>query len=99
MARARKMAIPQDHSDREVAHIAAVRSLKHELELAITLLRTVKAARDTLAIENQAVESARSGFRHAVEALDRMPQLTATEMLAVQRLIEEFRSALTDLNY
>ena len=45
-----------------------------------------------------AVNSARSAFRHAVEALDRMPQLGPEDMEAVQRLIDEFRSALSDLN-
>jgi hypothetical protein len=87
----------QERNDRETARVVAVQSLKHELELAVRLLRGVMEARETLAMETHAVDSARSGFRHAVAALDRVPQLTPEDMQTVQGLIDEFRSALRDL--
>jgi hypothetical protein len=78
--------------------VAAIQSLKNELELAARVLRGVKEARDTVAKETEAVSSARSAFRHAMEALGRMPQLSPADMQAVENLIEEFRSALSDLD-
>jgi hypothetical protein len=87
----------QERNEREMARAFAVQSLKNELELAVKVLRGVKEARETMAIENHAVDSARSAFRHAVEALDRMPQLTPEDMETVQQLIEEFRYALAQL--
>jgi hypothetical protein len=88
----------QERDDRETIRVAAFQSLKNELELALTLLRGVKEARETIAVESEAVASARSAFRHAVEALDRMPQLEEKDMEAVQRLMDDFRSALAALN-
>jgi hypothetical protein len=87
----------QERMQRETAHGVAVTSLKNELALAVRLLRQVKEARETLEIESHVIESARSAFRHATEALDRVPQLTPDEIRAVQRLMDEFRSALVDL--
>ena len=92
------MVVAQERNDQESVRFAALQSLKNELELAIRVLRGVKEARETMAMETHAVNSARSAFRHAVEALDRMPQLGPDDMEAVQRLIDEFRSALSDLN-
>ena len=92
------MGVAQERNDQETVRFAALQSLKNELELAIRVLRGVKEARETMAMETHAVNSARSAFRHAVEALDRMPQLGQDDMDAVQRLIDEFRSALSDLN-
>jgi len=91
------MAMAQER-DEKSARFAAVRSLKNELELAVKLLREVKEARATMAIESHVVDSARSAFRHAVEALDRMPQLEPADMQAVQKLIDEFRSELSNLD-
>jgi hypothetical protein len=87
----------QERKQSETARIIAVQSLKHELELAVRLLLQVKEARATVAIEEHVIDSARSAFRHAVEALDRVPQLPPKEMEAVQRLIDEFRAALSEL--
>ena len=81
----------------EAAQGVAVQSLKNELGLAVRLLRQVKEARETLAIEGHVIDSARSAFRHATEALDRMPQLAPADMLKVQALMDEFRSALAEL--
>ena len=92
------MVVAQERNDSESVRSAALQSLKNELDLAIRLLRGVKEAREAMAMETHAVNSARSAFRHAVEALDRMPQLGPEDMEAVQRLIDEFRSALSDLN-
>jgi hypothetical protein len=89
----------QERNQSETARVVAVQSLKSELEIAVKLLRGVQEARETMAMEKQAIESARSAFRHAVEALDRMPQLAPQDMEAVQRLMDEFRVALADLNY
>ena len=88
----------QERNEHKTAHGAAVQSLKNELSLAITLLQQVKEARDTMAIETHAVDSARSAFRHAVEALDRMPQLAPDDLNIVQRLMDDFRSALAELD-
>ena len=88
----------QERNDHEKVLVAAVKSLKNELELAVKLLRELKDARQTMAMETQIVESARSAFRHAVEALDRMPLLPPKDMQEVQRLIDEFRTALSELN-
>jgi hypothetical protein len=88
----------QQRKEHKTVRVVAVKSLKGELELAVRLLREVKEARKTMAMEAHVVDSARSAFRHAVEALDRMPQLTPEDMQAVQSLIDEFRSALSDLN-
>ena len=82
----------------EAAREVAVQALKNELNLAIELLRKVKEARETMALEAQAIDSARTAFRHAVDALDRMPQLRSEEMQFVQRLIDEFRTVLAQLN-
>jgi hypothetical protein len=87
----------QERNDREAAHFIAVQSLKNELELAIRLLRGVKEARETVAIETRVIESARSAFKHAVDALNRVPQLSTDDMSTVQRLIDEFRSALSNV--
>ena len=87
----------QERSEREAARVVAVQSLKNELDLAVTLLKGIKEARETMALEDEAVESARSAFRHAVDALNRMPQLDAKDMEDVQRLIDEFRAALSQL--
>lgn len=89
------MAKEQDY--RETVRIAAFQSLRNELELAVKLLEGIRQARETLAVESTAVESARSAFRHAVEALDRMPQLEPEDMKEVQRLMDAFRSALAAL--
>jgi hypothetical protein len=91
------MAMAQERNE-ETARFVAVRSLKNELELAIKLLRGVKEARATMAMESQVVDGARSAFRHAVEALGRMPQLEPDDMQAVQKLIDEFRSELATLD-
>ena len=88
----------QERNQQQTAHGVAVQSLKNELSLAVSLLRQVKEARETMAIERHAVESARSAFRHAVEALERMPQLTPQDMGVVQRLIDDFRRVLAELN-
>jgi len=88
----------QERYDHETVRVAALHSLKNELELAVRLLKGVKEARDTIAVESQVVDSARSAFRHAVDALDRMPQLEEQDMQSVQRLIDSFRSALAQLN-
>jgi hypothetical protein len=93
----KRRAMGQERNHGEIARGAAVQSLKNELQLAVSLLRGVKEAREMIAMEAQAVESARSAFRHAVTALERMPQLEAPDMEVVQRLIDEFRSALSDL--
>jgi hypothetical protein len=98
MAANGERAMAQERNDNEAARVVAVQSLKNELELAVRLLRGVREARETMAIETHAVNSARSAFRHAVEALDRMPKLTPEDMGAVQSLIDDFRSALADLN-
>lgn len=83
--------------DEQTVRGVAVQSLKNELDLAVKLLRQVREARETLAMESHVVSSARDAFRHAVEALDRMPQLEPIDMCAVQLLMEEFRAALSDL--
>ena len=88
----------QERNDRETAEGAVLRSLKNELVLAIRLLRQVKEAKETLEIETHVIYSARSAYRHATEALDRVPQLAHSDMLAVQWLMDEFRSALADLD-
>jgi len=89
----------QERNEREMAYGVAVQALKNELRLAVRLLRHVKDARETLAIESHVVESARGAFRHATEALDRIPQLPPEEMQAVHRLMDDFRAALADLNH
>lgn len=83
----------------ETARSLALRSLKNELELAIRLLREVKDAREVTAMEPEVIRSAREAFRHAVEALNRMPQLAEQEMQSVQALIDRFRTALADLDH
>lgn len=90
--------MPQEADERETAHGVAVQSLKNELELAIQLLRGIKQARETVAVESHVVESARAAFRHAVDALDRVPQLSPEDMDSVQQLIDEFRAALAALH-
>ena len=90
--------MPQEANEREATRGAAVQSLKNELKLAIQLLRGVKQARETVAVESQVVDSARNAFRHAVEALDRMPQLSPADMDTVQHLMDTFRTALSDLD-
>jgi hypothetical protein len=98
MTAMRAMAMAQERDELDTARALAVRALKNQLELAVKVLREVKDARVTVAMEADAIDSARSAFRHAVEALDRMPQLSAEDMRAVQSLIDEFRSALSELN-
>ena len=93
-----EMTVPQERNERETVQVVAVQSLKNELELAVKLLRGIKEARETVAIESHAVESARDAFRHAVEALDRMPQLTSEDMKIVQTLMDDFRAALANLD-
>ena len=88
----------QERNENETVRAVALQSLKHELELAIRLLREVKEAREVVAMESEVVNSARGAFRHAVEALDRMPQLDPEDMQAVQLLIDRFRSVLSELN-
>jgi hypothetical protein len=91
--------MPREEADEhENMRDVAVQSLQNELELAVQLLRGVKQARETVAIENEAVDSARAAFRHAVEALERVPQLSSQEMEIVQTLIDAFRAALADLD-
>jgi len=92
-----ELVMAQERKSTETARVVAVQSLKNELELAIRLLRGVKEARETVAMEENAIDSARDAFRHAVDALSRMPQLVPADMQAVERLIDEFRSALSDL--
>ncbi|HEY3841000.1 MAG TPA: hypothetical protein VGL72_30730 [Bryobacteraceae bacterium] len=89
--------MPQERYDSETARELAVQSLKNELEIATKLLKGVKEARETVSMESRVIDSARSAFRHAVDALDRVPQLAAEDMHEVQKLIEQFRSALADL--
>jgi hypothetical protein len=91
-------AVAQERNENETVRAVALQSLKHELELAIRLLREVKEAREVVAMESEVVNSARGAFRHAVEALDRMPQLDPEDMQAVQLLIDRFRSVLSELN-
>ena len=88
----------QERNDRETAHGVAVQSLKNELCLAVRLLQQVKEARETVAIESQVVATARDAFRHAKQALDRVPQLAPDDMEAVNRLMEQFRQALAALD-
>jgi hypothetical protein len=88
----------QERNERETAYGVAVQSLKNELRLAVKLLRQVEEARETMAIESHAINVARDAFRHAAEALDRIPQVAPEEMLTIHQLMEEFRSALADLS-
>jgi hypothetical protein len=88
----------QEADDRATVHGIAVQALKNELELAAQVLRGVKQGKGaTPGEEAHAVESARAAFRHAVDALDRVPQLSSEDMETVQRLMDEFRSALAEL--
>jgi hypothetical protein len=89
----------QERNDHDTAYGVAVQSLKNELRLAVRLLRHVKEGRETMAIEAHIVDSARSAFRHAVEALDRMPQLPPEDMQVVYVLMDDFRAALADLDH
>jgi hypothetical protein len=86
-----------DERNEEEVRVVAVQSLKNELDLAARVLRGIKEARETLAMEAEAVASARSAFRHAVDALGRMPRLEPEDMRVVESLISDFRSALSDL--
>ena len=88
----------EEPDERRTAHDIAVQSLKNELDIAVRLLRGLKEARDTMALEHEVIDSARSAFRHAVAALDRVPQLSSEDMLTVNRLMDEFRAALADLD-
>lgn len=88
----------QERDESQAVQAVALQSLKNELQLAIRLLREVRDARQIIAMEANVINSAREAFRHAVEALDRMPQLTPEDMNAVQQLIDNFRSALAELN-
>ena len=92
------VAMAQERNHHEAVRGAAVQSLKNELDLAVRLLKQVKEARETLAMETQVLESARAAFRHAADALERMPQLDPEEMRAVHKLMDEFRTALSDLD-
>lgn len=87
----------QGCSEREVVSEVATQALKNELTLAVRLLQSIEEARETIAREIQLVESARGAFRHAAEALNRMPPLSPEDMQKVQQLMDEFRSALRDL--
>jgi hypothetical protein len=87
----------QERYDSETVREIAVQALKNELEIAVKLLKGVKEARETVAMEDHVVASARSAFRHAVEALDRVPQLASEDMQVVQQLIDDFRVALSAL--
>jgi hypothetical protein len=88
----------QERNETEMARGVAVQSLKNELDLAVRLLRQVQEARETVAMESHVVASAREAFRHAVEAMDRMPQLETGDMQAVHVLMDQFRAALRDLD-
>jgi Holliday junction resolvasome RuvABC ATP-dependent DNA helicase subunit len=88
----------QERNEHDAAYGVAVQSLKNELRIAVRLLRHVKEARETTAIEAHIVNSARSAFRHAAEALDRMPQLPPEDMQVVHRLMDDFRAALANLD-
>jgi soluble cytochrome b562 len=88
----------QERYDSEAVREIAVQALKNELEIAVKLLKGVKEARETVAMEDHVVKSARSAFRHAVEALDRVPQLASEDMQVVQQLIDDFRVALSELD-
>jgi antitoxin component HigA of HigAB toxin-antitoxin module len=98
MASVGRLTVAQERNESDTARAVALQSLKHELALALRLLREVKEAREVIAIETHVINSARDAFRHAVEALDRMPQLTPEDMQAVQALMDHFRTALADLN-
>ena len=76
----------------------ALKSLKMELQLSIKLLKEVRDDDGDKAMAASVVDSARQAFRHAVEALNRMPPLTPEEMQDVQGLMDEFRSVLAKLN-
>ena len=88
----------QERSANENARQVAVQSLKNELELAVKLLRGVKEARKTMSMEAHVIDSAREAFRHAVEALDRLPQISSEDMQIVNRLMDDFRAALLELD-
>ena len=87
----------QERNELDTVHGVAVQSLKNELALAVRLLLQVKESRETLAIESHVVDSARKAFRHASEALDRVPRLEPNDMQTVERLMDEFRFALAKL--
>lgn len=93
-----EITVAKERNEHETVRVVAVQALKNELELAVKLLRGLKEAREMVAAESEAVASARGAFRHAVEALDRMPQLEPADMEAVQLLMDEFRAALSDLD-
>jgi len=88
----------QERDERETAYGVAVQSLKNELRLAVRLLRQVKESEEAIAGEPQVIGAARDAFRHAVEALNRLPQLPPHEMQAVNQLMDQFRAALADLD-
>jgi len=90
--------MPQEADEERTVHGVAVQSLKNELEIAVRLLRGVREARETMALEDQVIDSARNAFRHAVEALDRVPHISYEDMLVVQQLMDEFRAALLALD-
>jgi len=65
----------QERSEHQTVRGVALKSLKNELGLAVRLLRQLKEARETLELESVVIDSAREAYRHATDALNRMPQL------------------------
>ena len=87
----------QEVTERDVVTGVATQALKNELDLAVRLLQSIKEARDTIDMEVELVESARGAFRHATDALARIPHVSHEDMAAIHRLMDEFRGALNDL--
>jgi hypothetical protein len=75
----------------------AVRSLQNQLDLAVNLLEAAKESRATGLPEGNVIESAREAYRHSVDALTRLPQLSQKDMTRVEGTLEQFRSILSQL--
>jgi uncharacterized protein (DUF1778 family) len=75
----------------------AVQSLQNQLDLATGLLRNAKECREAVIREEEVIQAAREAYRHSMNALSKLPQLSPRDMDRVENSIQEFRSALRHL--
>jgi hypothetical protein len=74
-----------------------VRCLTNQLDLAISLLRHVKEARDEIKLRTEAVDIARDAYRQSLRVINRLPVLSPGDSKAIHKRLDDFRDALADL--
>ncbi len=77
----------------------AVQLLQHQLDMALGLLHNVVECRDAVIREQEVIQAARDAYRNAIDALSRLPNISARDTDRLEGSIQELHAALGRLGH